>query len=106
MMTTNCIHCNKEYRTFPSCKTEDRNHFCSKECMKKWYAEGNYDKRKQEPVTKPCLQCGKEYTLPAWRSKRTKFCSRTCGGLYNIEHGLNKGKKKEELLLIKENQLT
>ena len=66
-----CEFCGKSFCSHRE-KNRKPSRFCSKECRVK----------SNDKIIK-CLQCGKEFRIPAGISRERKFCSQTCSNRYN-----------------------
>lgn len=71
----NCAVCGKEFYRQPVYVKQDRR-LCSLECNQAWQARNQ--------VTKNCLYCEKEFTVPPSLDAQ-KFCSHTCESAYKIK---------------------
>ncbi len=80
--TINCDQCGKDfYRPVANRVDRGKAQYCSRECMAKAF-EGRASPRKGSWESKPCSQCGKTLTRPAWAWKQTDkpFCDSKCFG--------------------------
>lgn len=68
-----CKHCHVAFYMKPSSKKKGRGVYCSKKCLKEYFAKGVCVDRK-------CLVCGKVYRLPPSHAVKNRFCSRACRG--------------------------
>jgi len=109
---SNCIVCKKEFKIHTHGTKKNDNKFCSRICQKLFtklkykkkcaicgkifYKRAKYcskkcsDKARDTKVNKICLICGKKFKVYKYKSKKSKFCSNECVGIYNKE--IKKGK--------------
>lgn len=59
-----------------------QHHFCSRECMGKWYSENRLGEKhphwKGGDIINICEWCGRDYSARRARKDSTRFCSRQC----------------------------
>jgi len=91
-LTHKCDWCGKVFEITPS-RLKNNNSCCSEDCSRKLssriYRGENHHSWNR--VTKTCLYCGKEYTVPQSMKETSKYCSRKCqnshlGKLYSGEN--------------------
>jgi len=68
-----CHYCGKQVWKKPYALKRSKLHFCSSECMLAW--------KKANTIKKPCLYCGKLFTVIDARKDAAKFCSVKCRNL-------------------------
>lgn len=95
-LTHKCDWCGKVFEITPSRLKNNSTNCCSEVCRKKLtskiYRGENHHLWNR--VTKTCLYCGKEYTVPQSLKNTSKYCSRKCqtkymGRLYSGENSPN-----------------
>lgn len=67
-MEKTCQRCGKSYEAPPTKNQK----YCSVQCA------GNHRQR----VSKTCAECGTAYTVPPSKVNRSRFCSRSCQGIF------------------------
>lgn len=83
MIDVTCLNCSTLFQKLPyEVKRGKGNHFCSKECHKKYQI-----KEKEKNFVK-CKNCNKSFHKVPAEQKKTKnhFCSRSCAATYNNTH--------------------
>lgn len=79
-LTHKCDWCGKVFELTPSRLKNNNTSCCSEDCRRKLtskiYRGANHHSWNR--VTKFCLQCKKEYTVPKYMEETSKYCSREC----------------------------
>lgn len=77
-MTTHCLICDKEIKTFPCRVKKGQDKFCSRAC--KAVSQKNIPSKRRTGVVRRCLHCETEFYAPNWLSSRrgAKYCSYSC----------------------------
>jgi endogenous inhibitor of DNA gyrase (YacG/DUF329 family) len=94
-----CAICGKEF-TRRQCEIKSENTYCSPACAGK-RKRGPISARNYNKITKPCEECGRDFTMSHRDGLKRRFCSKSCEQAYrskymrgennpNYRHGKNR----------------